>query len=223
MNILYHDMLCPFSRQARFYLKELDIEHKTENFEFYIKEHKPISELFLLTPILKISQLNLELIGIYPIIEYFNDVYQKFFFMDNDISIKSEIRKYISLFNIYFYREVLYFYIYERVIKCIENKGEPETDLLNKAIKNLNKYLEHISNKLQKNDFLINEKISCADITAAAHISVLDYFNAINWDKWQKLAHWYSLIKSQKGFQGILKDKIVGFEPSKNYSNLDFI
>ncbi len=225
MNILYHEVLCPFSRQVRFYLKELNIDFQLKNFDFYVENCSEQNGLFQKPPILILSNNGVELFGIYSILEYLYELYSDsgFVFLDFDTKLRSEIRKYIYLFDTYFYRDVLYLYIYERVLKFVKNIGKPDVALIKFALKNIDKYLNYISFKLNYHVFLISEKISSADIAIASHISILDYFNVIDWDKWQKLAYWYSLIKSQKGFKDILQDKIVGFTPSKNYSNLDFL
>ena len=63
---------------------------------------------------------------------------------------------------------------------------------------------------------------SLADITAAAHLSVIDYLGDIDWDNYKYAKDWYAKIKSRPSFKEILKDKIKGIPPSKHYSNLDF-
>ena len=64
--------------------------------------------------------------------------------------------------------------------------------------------------------------LSLADITAAAHLSVIDYLGDVPWDGYKNAKLWYSKIKSRPSFKEILKDNIKGILPAKHYANLDF-
>ena len=70
--------------------------------------------------------------------------------------------------------------------------------------------------------WLVGEKITLADIAAAAHLSVVDYLGVIPWDDYPEVKEWYALIKSQPSFRPILADRVLGFTPPKYYANLDF-
>ena len=65
-------------------------------------------------------------------------------------------------------------------------------------------------------------KIELADLTAAAHISCIDYLGDMPWEKFPEIKHWYSRIKSRPSFRSILTDKIIGIPPRGNYALLDF-
>ena len=69
---------------------------------------------------------------------------------------------------------------------------------------------------------LVTNKIELADLTAASHISCLDYLGDIPWEKFPEIKLWYSRIKSRPSFRSILTDKIVGIPPRGNYALLDF-
>ncbi len=80
-------------------------------------------------------------------------------------------------------------------------------------------YIEYL---LESRKYLAFEQISVADFAAASQISVLDYFGDINWSYYSAVKDWYSLIKSHKVFQEILKDRIPNIIPPEYYNNLDF-
>ena len=89
--------------------------------------------------------------------------------------------------------------------------------------------LERIPANLVPSDFrpgahsyIVSEHLTCADIVVASHISTIDYFAEINWDKFPLIKEWYSIIKSRPSFRTILQDNIAGFTPQKDYANLDF-
>jgi glutathione S-transferase len=142
--------------------------------------------------------------------------------MDDDADIKCEIRRIVSWCNNKFYSEVIKIIINEKVIRLLLNQGTPRTNLLTIAKKNQTFHLDYLSNLLEMRSFLAGDKISCADIAGACHISILDYFGEINWDKWPNLRYWYAIIKSRPSFRQLLQDRIAGFIPYNTYMDLDF-
>jgi glutathione S-transferase len=61
-----------------------------------------------------------------------------------------------------------------------------------------------------------------ADITAAAHLSVLDYMGDVPWDTARAAREWYAKIKSRPSFRPILMDRLIGLKPPLHYDDLDF-
>ena len=133
-----------------------------------------------------------------------------------------EVRKYVSWFNDKFYREVSKILLDEKMIRLLMRVGEPRTAFIRAAKTNLIQHFKFLNHALENNSYIASEKITCADIAAAAHISVIDYFGEINWDSWPLIKQWYSVIKSRPSFQPLLQDRIPGFNPPRDYSNLDF-
>jgi len=215
--------MCPLSRQVRVLLKELELEFGMIKEEYWLRRSEftkmnPASNL----PVIEFSDSKLILVGIYPIIEYINDAYENFYFMPASPEEKSGVRKYLSWFNEKFYREVTKILIDEKMIRLLMRNGSPRTNFLKAAKDNLNNHMKFLSSCLENNSYLVSEKLTCADIAAAAHISVVDYFGEITWDIWPIVKHWYSIIKSRPAFRPLLLDHIPGFTPSKTYADLDF-
>lgn len=222
MKKLYHYPICPLSRQSRVFLKELDIEFTTikEDYWQFNKDFLKINPAGTL-PILEESY-GLFVIGIYPFVEYLNSKYPNFNFLDEDIDICCEIRRLFFWFNDKFYREVTKIIIDEKVIRSIAKMSSPRTEFLRAAKNNLNYHLEYITSLLEKRSYLVSDSLTIADIAASCHLSVLDYFGEIYWDKWTLIKHWYSLIKSRPAFRLLLQDRIPGFTPPSYYTDLDF-
>ena len=86
----------------------------------------------------------------------------------------------------------------------------------------LNNHLKYFEFLLERRFWLVNSKIELADLTAAAHISCIDYLGDMPWEKFPEIKHWYSRIKSRPSFRSILTDKIIGIPPRGNYALLDF-
>jgi glutathione S-transferase len=204
-------------------LKEFEFEFGMIKEEYWLRRNEfiqmsPASNL----PVIKIPDSELILVGIYPIVEYMNDTHENFYFMPASPEEKSGVRKYLSWFNDKFYREVTKILIDEKMIRLLMRKGAPRTNFLKAAKDNLNHHMKFLSSCLENNTYLVSEKLSCADIAAAAHISVVDYFGEITWDMWPKVKHWYSIIKSRPAFRPLLLDHMPGFTPPKAYADLDF-
>lgn len=223
MIALYHHPICPFSRQARVYLKEIDQDF-TQIKEDYWRRRKDFIDM---NPAGNLPVINLgngsKIVGIYAIAEYIAEQYAgKFFFMPEDVILKAEVRRLLNWFNEKFYRDVTKVVIDEKMIRLMMRAGSPRTDFLKMAKSNSAQHLEYLSNLLRYKNYLVNEKISCADIAASCHISVLDYFGEINWSLWPEIKEWYSVIKSRPSFRNILNDTIPGFMPPPHYLLLDF-
>ena len=100
--------------------------------------------------------------------------------------------------------------------------ASPRSAFCHAAAGNLNKHLQFLTDSLQQNSYLVGDAVSCADIAAASHLSIIDYFGDMNWDHWDVIKQYYAIIKSRPMFQEILKEYIPGFIPPEHYKQLDF-
>ena len=223
MTTLYHYPLCPFSRKIRLLLGEqkigtdLIVERYWENRKEFIKLN-PSGEV----PILIFDEVTF--CGQYAITEYIEFKYDNI--LPQDIKTKAENRRLIDWFDNKFYREVTKIIINERVEKRFRSVekggGLPNTELIRLAINTMNNHLKYMEYLLERRFWLVTNKIELADLTAASHISCLDYLGDIPWEKFPEIKLWYSRIKSRPSFRSILTDKIVGIPPRGNYALLDF-
>lgn len=228
--ILYHYSLCPFSRKIRFLLNELGLCYKLEEVKFWNRSEKflrlnPASE----TPVLVNKEKEIILVDSFVIAEYLiathnqKDDLLNISYLGNDEITKAEIRRLEMWFDKKFYNEVSKYILEERVYNTFLNKNvDINTKRLRAGQKNLDIHLKYMEFLLKQRKWLAGENFSLADITAATQISSLDYLGEISWSKYKILKDWYITIKSKIAFQAILKDKVEGFQPSKNYSELDF-
>ncbi len=223
MLTLYHHPVCPLSRQTRVFLKESDTEFSMVKEDYWLRRKEfiqinPSGHL----PVIEIDKFSPILVGNYSIIEYMSESFEDFYFMPKSIDDRVEVRKTISWFNDKFYREVSKILVDEKMIRLLMRVGGPRSAFIRAAKSNLNQHLKLLSANLEKKSYISLEKISCADIVAASHISTVDYFGEINWDSWGVIKEWYSIIKSRPAFQTILQDRVAGFAPPQHYSDLDF-
>lgn len=222
MKKLYHNPICPLSRQARILLKELDIEFTAikKDAPQFTKECLKANPSGTL-PVFEESY-GLLVVGIYPIIEYLNAKYPNFIFFDEKIDVCCEIRHLLFWINDKFYKEVTRIIIHEKVVRSIVKMSSPRTEFLRVAKNNLNTYLEHLTLLLTERSFVASDSLSVADFAVACHMSILDYFGEIYWEKWHYVKHWYSVIKSRPAFRLLLQDRIPGYSPPSHYLDLDF-
>ncbi|MBP7189990.1 MAG: glutathione S-transferase family protein [Rickettsiaceae bacterium] len=223
MKALYHYPLCPFSRQARIILKELDIHLTLVKEDFWLRR----AEFMKLNPsgeVPVLTELSGSVIcGIYPIVEYLSFRDQKLHLMDQDPNVAAEIRRLLFWFNDKFYREVTKWILDEKLIRLLKKAGSPRTDYIRAAKSNLVHHMNYLARLIESRSALVVEgKITFSDIALGAHLSVLDYFGEIHWDSYPIIKDWYSVMKSRPSFAPILQDVIPGFQPPAHYIDLDF-
>ncbi|WP_375326785.1 glutathione S-transferase family protein [Candidatus Tisiphia endosymbiont of Nemotelus uliginosus] len=222
MRKLYHYPICALSRQVRVFLKELDAPFTIIKEDYWQKNKR----FLLLNPAGTLPVLQeastLIIAGIYPITEYLNEKYPNFNLMDEDAEVRGEIRRLLSWFNDKFYLEVTKIIVDEKIVRPSCQLEGPRTAFLRACKNNLSHHLSYISTLLESRSFIASNTLSCADIAAACHISVLDYFGELNWDKWLTVKHWYAIVKSRPSFRSLLQDHIPGFIPPAWYVDLDF-
>lgn len=219
MNDLYHYFLCPSSRFIRILLDEKKIEsqHLIENF------WNP-SEKFLLMnpagffPVIKTKNGQL-IVGAQVIMEYFEDNSPNPQFMKN--VRKHEIRRMVHWFDSIFKNEVILPLLKEKILKVYQN-SLPDSELIRIARSNLKYHMDYFNYLISNNDFFVNDTISYADFYYAASLSVLDYIDELNFYEFEKLKNLYLVIKSRPSFKKILKDRIIGINPSRNYHKIDY-
>lgn len=222
MRKVYYYPLCPFSRQLRIILKEVDSVFTLIKEEFWLKK----KEFITLNPNGKLPVLietsGLVVYDIFTIIEYLREIEPNFHFICNEPEKNVAIRKLFTWFNDKFYHEVTKIILDEKLIKFLKNYGSPRSDLLKIAKTSQKSHFNFIANLLQSNSYLAGDQVTIADIAAASHISVIDYFNEVVWDYYPSVKNWYVLIKSRPSFKPLLQDYTPGFFPPKYYAELDF-
>lgn len=223
MRTLYHFPLCPFSRKVRIFLseKQLTCSLVVENFW----EKRP--SFSLINPAMQVPVLiedGLTLADSYPITEYLEEKYPSpsLSFLGTTPTARAETRRLIAWFDQKFFQEVTRYIVNEKVIRYYTGIGQPLSDAIRAAKVNLIPHLEYIAFLTRDQKCLTGDTLTLADITAAAHLSVLDYLNEINWNTYSEVKDWYALIKSRPSFRPLLADRTPGFHPPKCYADLDF-
>lgn len=98
--------------------------------------------------------------------------------------------------------------------------GEPEP--LRAAAEALAWHLDYLSFLLERRAFLAGDRLTVADLYAAAHLSVQDYFGLVPWADFPDAKTWYQRMKSRPSMRPLLADRFDGAPPAAHYADLDF-
>lgn len=140
----------------------------------------------------------------------------------DSLEMRAETRRLIDWFDGKFYCEITQTLVYEKYFKRLEGAGWPDTKAFRQSCSHIRYQLDMIEALTKDDPWLNGNKITIADLSAAAQISVIDYFGDIDWKKHEKARDWYRLVKSRPSMRKILKDRVRGITPPDHYENPDF-
>jgi glutathione S-transferase len=133
-----------------------------------------------------------------------------------------EIRRLAQWFEVKFAAEVSDLLVYEKIDKRFMGAGPPEMDVVRQALQALRPHLVYLNFLADERRWLGGDTFSLADITAAAHLSALDYMGDVPWHDYEAAKLWYARVKSRPSFRPLLGDHIAGMPPPRHYADLDF-
>ena len=186
-------------------------------FSVKIKELNPAYEL----PVL-VDENATVVSGAYPISEYIDDMASSGYMMGNTVKQRSEIRQIIDWFDRKFHREVSHPILREKYIKTMMRGGQLNTESVRAAQKSILHHLDYIGKLHRQRKWLAGDSFTLADITAAAHLSCVDYFFDVPWEHNTDAKDWYALVKSRPSLRYVLTDRVSAFRPPEHYENPDF-
>lgn len=221
MVLLIHHAVSPYCRKIRIAMSE-------KKMLFVLKDEEPwnlSADVYKLNPAgdlpIFLSDGNV-VCGNYAISEYLEEFNKEIKLLPDEIKARAEIRRLVEWFDDKFYREVYRNIVYEKIHKRFAKGQAPDSKILKIGLNNLNFHLEYIDWLIERRNYLGGEELTLADITAAAHLSIIDYLGDVPWDSYRNAKIWYSKMKSRPSFKEILKDSIKGVLPAKHYADLDF-
>jgi glutathione S-transferase len=135
---------------------------------------------------------------------------------------RAEARRLVQWFDRKFDFEVNAFLIHEKMEKRLLGLGSPEFTAMRRGRDALKQHLAYIESLLEERDWLAGRRLSLADLAAAAHLSVVDYFGDLTWADFPTVKTWYMKLKSRPSFRPLLSDRWPGMVPAGHYDDLDF-
>lgn len=223
--VLYHFPFDPGSRAARLALGEARLEF-TDTLVRPWEDGCPVATLNPsgMPPVLQVNEAGRALTLCEPaaILGWLEDRSKEPFLMPTDAAERAETRRLVSWFDRRFNDEVDAVLLHERMEKPLLRLGPPEARALRAGREALKAHLGMMEGLLAARDALAGRRLTQADMVAAAHLSVLDYFGEVAWAAYPAVKTWYMKLKSRPCFRPLLADRFPGVQPSAWYHDLDF-
>lgn len=226
---LYHQFFCPHSRFVRLVLAEYGIETAlTEEHEW---KRRP--EFLALNPAGAVPVLvddALAVPGASVIAEYLDESYGSQVadkrLMPAASNERVEVRRLMTWFNSKFFNDVSEHItrekIWKRYMRPGEGGGPPDSFVIRAARANIAEHLRYLGWLAKTRKWIAGEKLTYADLAAAAHLSTCDYLGDVPWSEDENAKNWYAKIKSRPSFRALLSETIPGLPAAASYTNLDF-
>ncbi len=230
MLTLFHHAFCPHSRFARLALGEHGLDARlVEERAWERREEFLALNPAGTTPVL-VEEGRPPIPGAAIIAEYLDEVRGGDIgdrrLLPSETNARIEVRRLMSWFNDKFFTEVSGPLVTERVLKrhmrVEHGGGPPETDVIRAGRANIRYHLAYIGWLVRTRDWLAGERLTFADLAAAAHISAVDYTGDVPWSEDEAARSWYARVKSRPSMRSILTDACPGIPPATHYANLDF-
>ncbi len=223
MYKLYHFPLCPFSRKLRILMGEKKLNFDLIHRDFWRKD----IAFFKLTPFAAVPVLAIDGGGAIChsmlAAEYIDAQHKGYNFIPYDFKDSLAVKTMALWFDEKFFNDVVYHFLYQKVINVVSSAVPPNTAIMQAAKNNMFGYFDYMESLFVKTKYIAGDHLSLADISAAAHLSVLDYLSVIDWSRVQPaIKDWYSIIKCRASFRPLLSDRVPSFNPPPHYQNLDF-
>jgi len=230
MLTLFYHPLCPFSRYVRLILGEYGIEARLVEERFWERRE----EFLLLNPTGALPVLVADgqpaIPGSAIIAEYIEETHTaepgENRLLPASVGQRVEVRRLASWFNDKFHSEVSGPLVTERVFKrhmtLQQGGGPPDTEVMRAARHNIRYHMAYIGWLVRTRDWLAGDRLTLADLAAAAHLSAADYLGDVPWNEDEAAKNWYARVKSRPSFRPLLADTLAGLPSAKSYADLDF-
>jgi len=230
MLTLFHHPLSPRSRYVRLILSEYGLAARLVEERFWERRE----EFLLLNPACELPVLMTDgqpaVPGASIIAEYIEETLPPSQVDDRLLPAKAaqrvEVRRLASWFNDKFHDEVSGPLVLERVYKRHMTReqggGSPDTESLRAARHNIRYHLAYIGWLVRTRDWLAGDRLSLADVAAAAHLSAVDYLGDVPWNEDEAAKNWYARVKSRPSFRPLLAETLAGIPAAEHYADLDF-
>lgn len=230
MPILYHHPASAASRFARLALGEIDFSAELVE-ERYWERHpdflklNPAGEL----PVL-VADNGYAFCGAHVLAEFLDEAHgvlkRDKRLLPEDPYKRAETRRLMDWFLDRMDQDVTRPLLRERIIKpqvpVTLGGGAPDSKVLRAARANVRQYMRYLSWLAGSRPWLACERLTYADLAAAAAISALDYLGEIEWADSPLAKEWYQRVKSRPSFRPLLSDRMRNLAPVAHYADLDF-
>lgn len=139
---------------------------------------------------------------------------------------RAEIRRLTEWFLQKMEQDVTRPLVRERIFKLQmtpeQGGGAPDSKVLRASRANIRQHMKYLSWLAGTRQWLAGDRLSYADLAAAAAVSTLDYLGEIDWSEFPVAKDWYQRLKSRPSFRPLLAERVRGVTPVSHYADLDF-
>ncbi len=221
MRVLYHSWLDAGSRLVRIVLGEKRLEARLVLEKPW--ERRP--DFVRLNPAGTVPVL-VEDRRAFPdavaIAEYLDETHAEPALIGREPAARAEVRRLVGWFMGKCEREVTRLLVGEKLYRRFLRMGETDSACIRSAHHNLKTHLDYVGHLAERRHYLAGPQFSLADAAAAAHLSIVDYFGDIAWERYPAAKDWYMRVKSRRAVRLVLADRIAGLAPPRHYEKLDF-
>ena len=227
MRTLFHMPLDPASRMIRIILAEKGLPAQFVEKRPWADEDGTLAAVnpAVTAPVLIDEPPTGGEIAISPvtaIVEYLEEAYASEPMFPSTSAARAETRRLCHWYMDKFETEVTALTLRERVDKRLMRRGQADYELLKAGADALAWHLDYTAWLLDQRYWLAGDRMSAADIAAAAQLSALDYIDFVPWEKFPAVKDWYARLKSRPSMRPVLRDRIDGLPPPAHYDNPDF-
>jgi glutathione S-transferase len=139
---------------------------------------------------------------------------------------RAEARRLMIWFHEKFFTEVSEPLVREKILKRrfpeAQGGGPPDSAAIHAARSNIRYHLKYTGWLMKTRNWLAGDKLTYADLAAAAHLSSVDYLGDVPWSEDETAKNWYARVKSRPSFRPLLAETVAGLPPAPSYTDLDF-
>jgi glutathione S-transferase len=226
---LYHHPFCPQSRFIRLVCAEIGLaaelieERVWERREDFLRMNPAAT-----TPVL-CDDVVASAPGASPVAEYLDETrglaQGDRRLMPESAGARVEVRRLADWFHLTFFAEVseplVREKIYKRFMTAAQGGGPPDAHAIRAARSNVRYHLRYIGHLVGRRRWLAGDRMSYADLAAAAHLSCVDYLGDAPWSEDEAAKEWYARMKSRPSFRPLLSERALGMPPPPHYDDLD--
>jgi glutathione S-transferase len=222
MLVLYHFPLSPYCRKVRLALgeKRLPFELRLERPWDQRDEFLDINPAGTVPVLFEPPKLLVP--DSQVICEYLDEAFPETPLLGRTLAERVEVRRMVAWFDQKFAREVTDRLYGEKYVRRVAGRGDPNSTAIRAGYIALREHLDNLGWLVDKRRWLAGETMTLADLTAAAHLSTLDYLGEVDWTVSHQARDWYATIKSRPSFRPLLTDRVPGALAAAHYADLEF-
>lgn len=224
MHALYHAWLSPESRLARLALAE-----KKMPFELVLERPWERAPAFLAlnpageVPVLCAEGADAPICGVRPILEFLEETVPEPPLMGATPLARAETRRLVEWFLVKFDSEVTGPIVGEKLVKrLMGGDTAPDSRRVRAGSINIHTHMAYLTWLTERRRWLAGNRMTLADLAAAAHLSCVDYAGDVPWADHPQAKDWYARVKSRPAFRPLLDERVPNTRPPDHYDDLDF-